>query len=129
MTPIMLLAHASSPIYSILQQSVSNIDTGESWRRRYSYSAVALNYLTSAVVMLEAIFFIGLVQQMIFGPKRCALPFQLPEATAPSCKRCLEGRNILLRLQSHGRIGTLLHRLQSHMLRSYLSPIYACLRR
>lgn len=39
--------------------------------RRYSYSAVALNYLTSAVVMLEGIFFIGLVQQMVFGPKRC----------------------------------------------------------
>lgn len=38
--------------------------------RRYSYSAVALNYLTSAVVMLEGIFFIGLVQQMVFGPKR-----------------------------------------------------------
>lgn len=75
MTPRMLLAHASSLIYSILQQSVSNIDTGHSWCRRYSYSAVALNYLTSAVVMLEAIFFIGLVQQMIFGPKRCALQF------------------------------------------------------
>lgn len=69
--PRKLLAHV--PIYCILQQSVSNTDTGRSWRRRYSYSAVALNYLTSAVVMLEAIFFIGLVQQMIFGPKRCAL--------------------------------------------------------
>ena len=31
---------------------------------------MALNYLTSAVVMLEGIFFIGLVQQMVFGPKR-----------------------------------------------------------
>jgi ammonium transporter Rh len=35
--------------------------------RRYSYSAVGLNYLTSAVVMLEAILFVGLVQQVIFG--------------------------------------------------------------
>lgn len=76
MTPRVLLVHASSLIYSILQHNVSNIDTGDSWCRRYSYSAVALNYLTSAVVMLEAIFFIGLVQQMIFGSKRCALQFQ-----------------------------------------------------
>ena len=75
MTPRISLAHASWPTHSIPQQSVSNIDTGDYWRRRYSYSAVALNYLTSAVVMLEAIFFIGLVQQMIFGPKRCALQF------------------------------------------------------
>ncbi|CAL8464160.1 g3695 [Coccomyxa elongata] len=35
--------------------------------RRYSYSAVGLNYLTSAVVMLEAIVLVGLVQQVIFG--------------------------------------------------------------
>ena len=31
---------------------------------------MGLTYLTSAVVMLESIIFIGLVQQMIFGPKR-----------------------------------------------------------
>ena len=52
--------------------------------RRYSYSAVALNYLTSAVVMLEGIFFIGLVQQMVFGPKRytrSALHIPLPFAS------------------------------------------------
>ena len=127
MTPRMLLAHVSSPIHSILQQSVSKIDTGYSWRRRYSYSAVALNYLTSAVVMLEAIFFIGLVQQIIFGPKRCALQFQLPEATASSCKRCLEGRTILLFLQLHGRVGDFLRRLKPHVLHSCRSPIYACL--
>ena len=46
-------------------------ETSRFWCRRYSYSAVALNFLTSAVVMLEGIFFIGLVQQMVFGPKRC----------------------------------------------------------
>lgn len=39
-------------------------------RRRYSYSAVGLNFLTSAVVMLEAIVCIGLVQQVMSGPKR-----------------------------------------------------------
>ena len=36
---------------------------------------MALNFLTSAVVMLEGIFFIGLVQQMVFGPKRCEVLF------------------------------------------------------
>ncbi|CAK0782997.1 hypothetical protein CVIRNUC_006192 [Coccomyxa viridis] len=46
--------------------------------RRYSYSAVALNFLTSAVVMLEGIFFIGLVQQMVFGPKRSFIELDLP---------------------------------------------------
>ena len=40
--------------------------------RRYSYSAVGFNFITSAVVMLEAIVCVGLVQQMIFGPKRQA---------------------------------------------------------
>ena len=40
--------------------------------RRYSYSAVGFNFVTSAVVMLEAILFVGLVQQMLFGPKRQA---------------------------------------------------------
>jgi ammonium transporter Rh len=39
-------------------------------RRRYSYSAVGLNFLTSAVVMLTAIIFVGLVQQVIFGEKK-----------------------------------------------------------
>ena len=86
----MLIAHV--PIYCILQQSVSNTDTGHSWYRRYSYSAVALNYLTSAVVMLEAIFFIGLVQQMIFGPKRCALQFHfLKQQRQAACAVCKAG--------------------------------------
>jgi hypothetical protein len=33
---------------------------------------VGFNFVASAVVMLEAILFVGLVQQMVFGPKRHA---------------------------------------------------------
>ena len=35
--------------------------------RRYAYSAVALNMITSAVVFLEAILVVGAMQQMSFG--------------------------------------------------------------
>lgn len=39
--------------------------------KRYSYSAIGLNYFTSTVVILSSIVAIGFTQQIATGPKRC----------------------------------------------------------
>ena len=39
--------------------------------KRYSYSAVGLNFFTSALVILASVIAIGFTQQIATGPKRC----------------------------------------------------------
>ncbi|PNH10282.1 SAL1 phosphatase, partial [Tetrabaena socialis] len=46
--------------------------------RRYSHSAVALNYLASALVMLEAVLVIGATQQGFWNQKRSKIQIDIP---------------------------------------------------
>ena len=39
--------------------------------KRYSYSAIGLNYFTSTMVVMSSIVAIGFTQQIATGPKRC----------------------------------------------------------
>ncbi len=46
--------------------------------RRYSYGAVALNYFASALMMLEAILFIGACQQVFWNENHTRIQLDMP---------------------------------------------------